>query len=285
MRKANLLDQRLGRGDRGIAGWHAHLERIVQELVKEGLDVRLDLAPRDLVALGDIGRDRPAELGRRRSVAVALGHLAVEVERLLRRLHRAEGLQIGVFALGGGTPFDRLGAALRRDPDRRMRLLQRPRPEVDVVELVMPAVVAERPDLGPRAQNELVRLVITPVRMGGVDAAGEILGADAAHKAGDDAAAEMIEHGELFRYRHRIAHQRQRTPEDRDLRLLGRARARPRSGWAPASARRRSDGARSRRCRRSRAGRRARARRYSGRRAFRRPRDRKELGSVTQAEL
>src|SRR5262249_42315452 len=103
-----------------------------------------------------------------------------------------------------------LGAALRWDPDRRMRLLQRPRPEVDIVELVMPAVVAERPDLGPGAQNKLVRLVIAAVRMGGVDAAGEVFGADAAPEAGEEAAAaEMIEHGEFLGHRHRIAYQRQ----------------------------------------------------------------------------
>src|SRR5262249_43993914 len=105
-----------------------------------------------------------------------------------------------------------------------MRLLQRTGPEVDIVELVMPAVVTERPDLGPGAQNKLVRLVIAPVRMSRVDAAGEVFGADAAYEAGDDAAAtEMIEHGEFLGHRHRIAYQRQRAPEDRDLRLFGRA--------------------------------------------------------------
>ena len=67
-----------------------------------------------------------------------------------------------------------------------------------------------------------MRLVIALVRVGRIDAAGEIFGADAADEAGDDAAAaHLVEHGEFFRQRHRIAHQRQRAPEDRDLRLLG----------------------------------------------------------------
>ena len=72
-----------------------------------------------------------------------------------------------------------------------------------------------------------MRLVVALVRERRIDAAGEILGADAAHETGDDApAAQMVEHGEFLRQRHRIAHQRQRAAEDRDLRLLGRARER-----------------------------------------------------------
>ncbi len=74
-----------------------------------------------------------------------------------------------------------------------------------------------------------MRLVVALVRIGRVDAAGEIFGADAADEAGDDAAAaDLVEHGEFLRQRDRIIHQRQRAPEDRDLRLLGRARERGR---------------------------------------------------------
>ena len=49
-----------------------------------------------------------------------------------------------------GHEADRLQAAGARDPDGRVRLLQRPRPDVDVAEVVVLALEVERAGLGPR---------------------------------------------------------------------------------------------------------------------------------------
>ena len=51
-----------------------------------------------------------------------------------------------------------------------------------------------------------------------------ILGADAAHEAGNDAAAgEVVEHREFFGDGQRIVHQRQRAAENRDVGMLDAA--------------------------------------------------------------
>ena len=83
--------------------------------------------------------------------------LAIHVEEFLDRRDRAVGLQVGVLALGGRGPHDRLAAALRRNPDRRVRLLVRARPRVHVRKVVVLAAPVKRTGLGPRAHDEVVR--------------------------------------------------------------------------------------------------------------------------------
>ena len=61
-------------------------------------------------------------------------------------------------------------------------------------------------------------LVEAAVRLRRIDAGGMVLGADAAHEAGDQApAADVVEHGEFLGDRQRIVEQRQGAAEHRDL--------------------------------------------------------------------
>src|SRR6185437_10540580 len=58
------------------------------------------------------------------------------------------------------APIPGLDATAARNPNRRMRLLDRPRPDINVAELRVFAVESERLGLGPGAQHELAALVI-----------------------------------------------------------------------------------------------------------------------------
>ena len=85
----------------------------------------------------------------------------------------------------------------------------------------------ERAGLGPGPHDQVVRLGEALLRIGRIDAGGMIFGADAAHEAGDDAAAgEVVEHRVFFGDVQRIVHQRQRAAEDGDLGVLDAARQR-----------------------------------------------------------
>src|SRR5216683_209478 len=70
-------DEILHRAYRGVAGRHQHLEALAQEIVEQRLDRPPRLLARTLVALGDIDRAGPAELIRRRLIAVLPGLLAI----------------------------------------------------------------------------------------------------------------------------------------------------------------------------------------------------------------
>jgi hypothetical protein len=99
-----------------------------------------------------------------------------------------------------------------------MRLLVRARPQVHVLQVVVLAVKGERPGLGPRADDEVVRLVEAVVRESRVDAEGVVLGADAAHEAADQApAADDVDHRVLLGDHHRVRAKRQRASEYRDF--------------------------------------------------------------------
>src|SRR6516162_1913529 len=103
-----------------------------------------------------------------------------------------------------------------------MRALIGPGPEVDVAQAEVVAVEGERTGLGPRPDDQIVRLVEALMRKIGVDTGGMVFRADAAHEAGDDPALRQdVEHRELFGYVNRVVHQRQRTAKDRDLDRLG----------------------------------------------------------------
>src|SRR5262245_25878753 len=99
-----------------------------------------------------------------------------------------------------------------------MRLLVGPRPEVDVLHLVVAAAERERPGLGPGAHDQVVRFVEAVVREGRVDAEGVVLGADAAHEAADQApAADHVDHRVLLGDRHGMRTEGQRAAENGDL--------------------------------------------------------------------
>src|SRR5439155_21878934 len=68
--------------------------------------------------------------------------------------------QVGVDMISLGAPAPGFDRAAAWDPDRRVRLLYRPGPDVDIALLVEAAVEGKRVLLRPCAQYEIVRLVI-----------------------------------------------------------------------------------------------------------------------------
>ena len=110
-----------------------------------------------------------------------------------------------------------------------MRLLIGPRPAVDVFKVIILALEGEGAGLGPGLHDEIVRLLEALVGFRRVHAGGIILGPDAAHEAGDEAAGgDVVEHGEFFGDHERIVEQRQRAAEHGDL--AARRAARERAG-------------------------------------------------------
>src|SRR5205085_2260330 len=80
--------------------------------------------------------------------------LAEPVEPGLDRRGRPENRQVRVALLR--DPADRLAAAEPRHPDRRVRLLERPRPDVDVVEAVVLPGPAKRRLARPGGHDQVV---------------------------------------------------------------------------------------------------------------------------------
>jgi len=102
-----------------------------------------------------------------------------------------------------------------------MRLLERTRPKVHVLHVVMVAFESERPFLGPRAHDQVVRLMEAVVRESRVHAERVVFRADAAHEAADQAtAADDVDHRVLFSDRQRVRAQGQCAAKNSDLHLL-----------------------------------------------------------------
>ena len=131
----------------------------------------------------------------------------------------------GLINLGAGqmafdAPFDRLGAA-RGDPDRRVGLLHRPRPDGAVMQFEKLALVAPH-RFGPGGHDQVVSFFEAAARLFRIDAVPNILRRDAAHEAGDQpAVTEAVDHGVLFGDAHRMIAQRQDVAEDADFDFLG----------------------------------------------------------------
>src|SRR5204862_4859996 len=71
------------------------------------------------------------------------------------------------------APLPGLDRAAARNPDRRMRLLDGPRPDVDIALLVEAAVERKGVLLGPGPHYEIVRLVVAFAQHARVLAIGE----------------------------------------------------------------------------------------------------------------
>ena len=180
------------------------------------LEVRPRLLDGLFVGVRDVDRERPADLLRRRLVAVLLRRLLELAEDAAERVHVGVGLEVGVVVPRG--PVDRLVGAERGAPDRRVRLLERPRPRVDVAELEVLAIPLEGAGLRPGLDDQVVRLVEAVARLGRVEREGVVLGADPAHEAGDDApAGDDVEQRDLLGHPQRMVAQRDRVAEDGDL--------------------------------------------------------------------
>ena len=86
-----------------------------------------------------------------------------------------------------------------------MGLLERPRPHVHVLEVIVLALEREGAFLGPGAHHEVVRLVEALMAEGGIGREGIVFGADAPDHAADQAAAgDAVDHRVLFGQRQRV---------------------------------------------------------------------------------
>ena len=113
------------------------------------------------------------------------------------------------------------------NPDRRMRLLRRPRPRIDVAQGIVAAFPRERSVLGPGAVDEIDGLpeLLARGRRGHIVI--ERLRSRPRRKAGDQAAVRhVVEHGVFLRHAQRVEMQRQQVAENDDLAALGLLRQR-----------------------------------------------------------
>ncbi len=154
LRQGAGLDGLDGAIARGVGEARIDVQAAVVEVVDvlgiEPLGLLVGLGHADgLGEAGAIGRG----VGR-----VALGHpVPVALHQRLGADVAGEaevGIGIGVV----DAEVVGLHRAAAGDVDRRMRLLDRPRPDVDVAQLVVAAVEGERLALGPGADDQLVRL-------------------------------------------------------------------------------------------------------------------------------
>ena len=103
-------------------------------------------------------------------------------------------------------------------PDGRVRLLERSRPRVHVLEAVVLPLPAERAGARPRLDDEVVRLAEALQAGGWVHGEVVVLRPDAAHEAADDpAAADDVHHRDLFRDAQGVVAQGRGVAEDGDL--------------------------------------------------------------------
>ena len=111
-------------------------------------------------------------------------------------------------------------AAAAEGKGRRMRLLQRARPDRDRAELEMTALPAEGLRLGPGFEDQLHRFGGALARFGRVETVGQILAGDATQQPDPQAPRhQIVEHRQVLGDLHRVA-LRDDGPEDRDFDFL-----------------------------------------------------------------
>ncbi len=160
-------------------------------------------------------------------VAAALGHpVPVKIAEAVGVL-RAVVTQMAEAIVAVDDEIDRGGAAGARNPDRRMRLLQRPRPQVHHRQLIMLAVPGEDFLGAPGFLHQLQRLAITLALLDRHDAVGDRgVGRQSGRKARDQtAAADAVDHGVFLGDPRRRAGRRQGRAElhDRHVHAVGGA--------------------------------------------------------------
>ena len=157
-------------------------------------------------------------------VAVApllLGELPVAVEDLATDELGPAPAQVHERVVAPEDVDQRAGRPAARDPDRRMRLLDRPRPQVHLPVLLEPAVPRERLGLGPRLEDQLAVLVVALAGLDRRDGAVLIgVVAEPDRKAGDQPpAGDVVEQRVLLGDLQRLARLAERAPEDGDRRV------------------------------------------------------------------
>jgi hypothetical protein len=208
--------------NRAVRYWlhQTSLERVLDEIP----DTFARLRARLLVALRHVDRDQQPHAEGMKFAAVSPDDLAEALGGpLCRRPVGARGQEIVVPALGGF--LHGLEAEGAGNPDRRMRPLVGLRPQIDVAQRIIFAIVLERAGLGPGALDQVHRFpeLVASLRLRDVVVEG--LGPAADCEAGDQAAsAHVIDHGIFFCHPQRIAVQGQEITENHDLAVLGALR-------------------------------------------------------------
>ena len=118
--------------------------------------------------------------------------------------------------------------ARRAHPDRRMRLLDRARPDIDGAMMEEAALMAERAVvMGPAFLDQIERLPMPLVHAHRIAVGRQHLIGHAAHEAGFEAAVrEHVDHRHFLGDAHRLAAVGDRIAEDQKPRLLAQARQR-----------------------------------------------------------
>ena len=174
--------------ERRPTAYSTNAVRYEGEKYPDGLDhtgwarpVNSPLHPHELPGVGDgllLGLGHVAALQVAPVLGAALvarlgGHAVVVLPDLLGRVDGGGERDVRISLLRG--PHHRLLAQHARDPHARVRLLERHRPRVHHALLVVRALPAERPGLGPRANDEIVGLLEALAVVGGVHAGRELL--------------------------------------------------------------------------------------------------------------
>ena len=210
---------------RAVAGRVDEAAVDVLGFVVEPLEVLAVELGGHLLVIGDAD-----ELDHARAVGVARQVVGVDdrpelLEGAARALEAGEG-ERGVHMAFLADPVPGLDGAPAGNPDRRARLLERPRPDVDVAELRVAPVEGEGFLLRPGADDQPLGLAVLLAERDRVLPVAVVrIHARTDGEAGDDAAtAHAVEHRDLFRHADRRVVERDAVAEedDRDvLRLAG----------------------------------------------------------------
>ena len=156
-------------------------------------------------------------------VAVLAGDFVVVLERLLGRFEVGGEHDVRIAMLS--RPLDRVAAHDARNPDLRVWILNRPRPRIDVAEVVVLAFPAERAGGRPGLDYEVVSLLEALPVEGRLGVVRHRLAAAAAHPASDQASAgDHVDLGERLSQPERVFPDREDVAEQHDLGVPGDAR-------------------------------------------------------------
>ena len=143
----------------------------------------------------------------------------VTLPDFLRVLDRGIEADIRIAVLR--RPDDRFVTDDARNPDARVRLLQRQRPGVHDALMEVLALPPERTRHGPGLHDQVVRFLEPFAVEGGVGVGRQLFLPAAAHEPGHQAAlGDHVDHRQLFRQPDRIVVQRQRIAQQHDLHPL-----------------------------------------------------------------
>ena len=156
-------------------------------------------------------------------IADPFGSLVVELPDLLTVLDGRVQDDVGVTVLS--RPDDRLPADHAGDPDAWMGLLQGQHPGVDDPELIVIPLPAEWPGLGPRLDDQVVRLHKPLTVVGRVGICGQGFHPTPADEARDQPPLrDHIDHGQFFGQPYRIVRYRQGIAQEDDFHPFGHRR-------------------------------------------------------------